>query len=877
MGRPHKSRNDPASLRKRAEAITGADKPPSPESMSPEEAARTLQELRVHQIELQMQNEELRRAQVELDAARARYFDLYDLAPVGYLTVSEKGLILETNITAARLLGVERGALAKRRLTSFILPEDGDLYYLQRKQVLESGLQQVSEIRMARPDGSQFWARVEAAKAESPEGAPVLRVVVSDITRSKHADEELRRSNTVLAGINTIFEEGFQCKTEEELGQNCLRVAKQITGSSLGFIGTIGADGKFHDCAMSDSGWERCAVCDQAGHSHSTCSFNLHKLYGRTLQEGKSFLTNTPSVSPAGLGAFAGDPTLTCFLGVPLVEGGRTIGVMGIGNREGGYQQRELDSLEALALATTEALYRRRSEEALRQNEEQLYTIYQDAPLMMLIVDGGGRIRKANKFAEQCTGVSQAEMVGRCGGEAMRCLNALHDPRGCGYGPLCQTCTLRRTVLDTMATGNSHLQVEASLPLAAAGEGQQVNFLLSTVRLSLAGKSQVLATVQEVTELKRTEEKLRVSEARYRGFFENAAVGTAELDAHGRFTRVNDRYCQITGYSREELLRMRPGDFTHPEDRDTDQEKLASYGRGELPVYAAEKRYVRKDGGVVWAQVTAAMIADGGGKHSAGVIQDITERKLAEKALLLSEKLASVGRMAASIAHEINNPLAAVINALYLARMNADQPDSVRRYLETADDELKRVSHITRQTLGFYRESSAPTRVSVSSVIDSAVDLLRSKIKVKRVVIEKRYDGDFQVKVVAGELRQVIANVLANSLDAVTEDGAIRLRLSTSTCMSNGQRRIRVTVADNGTGIDAATLPHIFEPLFTTKGTTGSGLGLWVSKQIMAKHHGSIRVHSSTRGERRGTTLSIFLPAEGTPEDRTEITNSAAD
>jgi PAS domain S-box-containing protein len=863
MGRQDKSRNDPARLRKRAEAITGADKAPSPESMSPEEAARTLQELRVHQVELQMQNEELRRAQVELDAARARYFDLYDLAPVGYLTVSEKGLILEANITAARLLGVERGVLAKRRLTSFILPEDGDIYYLQRKQVLESGLQQVSEIRMVRPDGAQFWARVEAAKAESPEGAQVLRVVISDITKSKQADEELRRSNTVLAGINTIFEQGFKCRTEEELGQYCLRVAKEITGSGLGFIGTIGADSKFHDCAISDSGWERCAICDQAGHCHPTCSFNLHKRYGRTLQEGKSFLTNISSVPPVGLGAFAGYLTLTCFLGVPLVEGGRTVGMMGIGNREGGYQQQELDSLEALALATTEALYRRRSEEALRQNEEQLYTIYQDAPLMMLIVDGEGRIRKANKFAEQCTGVSEAEMVGRCGGEAMRCLNALHDPRGCGYGPLCQTCTLRHTVLDTMATGNSHLQVEASLPLAAAGEGQQVNFLLSTVRLSLAGKSQVLATVQEVTELKRTEEKLRVSEARYRTLFENNIDAVFMTSPDGTTAAANPAACAMFGMTEEELCRLgRQGlcDLDDPRLAPAlEQRRSTGKFRGELS-------FIRKDGTRFESEVNS-VILPGDEAKSFVILRDITERKRAEKALLLSEKLASVGRMAASIAHEINNPLESVMNALYLARMNADQPDSVRRYLETADDELKRVSHITRQTLGFYREFSTPTRVSVSSVIDSAVDLLRGKIKVKRVVIEKRYDGDFQVRAVAGELRQVIANVLVNSLDAITEDGAIRLRLSRSTCMNNGQRRIRITVADNGAGIDAATLPHIFEPLFTTKGPTGSGLGLWVSKQIMEKHHGCIRVHSSTRGERRGTTLSIFLPAEATPED----------
>ena len=191
MSRKDKARGDPASLRQRAEEMTEAHKPPLLEPMPPEEAGRTLQELRVHQIELQMQNEELRRAQVELDAARARYFDLYDLAPVGYLTVSEKGLILEANLAAARLLGVGRGTLAKRLLTSFFLREDQDIYYLRRKQLLETGLQQVSEMRMVRPDGAQFWARLEAVKADGAEGAPVLRIVISDITKRKHAEEEL--------------------------------------------------------------------------------------------------------------------------------------------------------------------------------------------------------------------------------------------------------------------------------------------------------------------------------------------------------------------------------------------------------------------------------------------------------------------------------------------------------------------------------------------------------------------------------------------------------------------------------------------------------------------------------------------------------------
>ncbi len=132
------------------------------------------------------------------------------------------------------------------------------------------------------------------------------------------------------------------------------------------------------------------------------------------------------------------------------------------------------------------------------------------------------------------------------------------------------------------------------------------------------------------------------------------------------------------------------------------------------------------------------------------VVHDITDHKQTEQALLRSEKLASVGRMASTIAHETNNPLVAVTNALYLARTNADDPASVGQYLEIADDELNRIAYITRQTLGFYRESSAPTAVSVSSTIDSAVDLLRGKIKVKRAAIEKQYDGDLRVTATYG-------------------------------------------------------------------------------------------------------------------------------
>jgi len=181
----------PANLRRRAEQIekSTAQPPERLATLSSEEIRQTLHELRVHQLELEMQNEELRRAQVELDATRARYFDLYDLAPVGYCTVSERGLILEANLTAATLLGVARGELVKQSFARFIIKEDQDAYYLHRKQLFETGNQQASELRMAKKDGTQFWTRLTTTIKQDANGTSVCYAVLSDITKRKRKRE----------------------------------------------------------------------------------------------------------------------------------------------------------------------------------------------------------------------------------------------------------------------------------------------------------------------------------------------------------------------------------------------------------------------------------------------------------------------------------------------------------------------------------------------------------------------------------------------------------------------------------------------------------------------------------------------------------------
>jgi signal transduction histidine kinase len=185
-----------------------------------------------------------------------------------------------------------------------------------------------------------------------------------------------------------------------------------------------------------------------------------------------------------------------------------------------------------------------------------------------------------------------------------------------------------------------------------------------------------------------------------------------------------------------------------------------------------------------------------------------------------------------------------------------------------ADHELRRIAHITRQTLGFYHESSAPTAFLLATLLNSVIDLLQAKMVSTQVIVESQCDDLLQISATFGELRQVIANLVLNSLDALGENGMITLRARRSQNPLDGSSRIRITVADNGQGISAEALPRIFEPFFTSKGATGNGLGLWVGKQIIEKYGGSIWVRSRIC-EPHGTTFSIVLP------ERAEVPTSA--
>jgi signal transduction histidine kinase len=239
---------------------------------------------------------------------------------------------------------------------------------------------------------------------------------------------------------------------------------------------------------------------------------------------------------------------------------------------------------------------------------------------------------------------------------------------------------------------------------------------------------------------------------------------------------------------------------------------------------------------------------------------DVTERRRVEAALLQSEKLAAVGRLSASIAHEINNPLEAVTNLLYLIDQETDLSESARSFTRLAQQELARVSQIATQTLRFYRQPTARTAVRVSEQLDSVLKLYQGRLTSASVEVVRDYRGAAPLLAFDGELRQVFTNLIGNALDAARNGGKIILREREATDWRNGRKGVRVTVADTGHGMSKETLTRIFEPFFSTKGITGTGLGLWVTQGIIQKHEGRAKVCSSENQRHHGTVFTLFFP-----------------
>ena len=252
----------------------------------------------------------------------------------------------------------------------------------------------------------------------------------------------------------------------------------------------------------------------------------------------------------------------------------------------------------------------------------------------------------------------------------------------------------------------------------------------------------------------------------------------------------------------------------------------------------------------------------------AAFLVDLSEQKRSEELLRRTEKLAATGRLAASIAHEINNPLEAITNCMYLLQ-SCNLPEDAKLYLGMAQQELARVAQITTQTLRFYRQSTRATETDVAELLETVLTLYEARLRNNNIAVARDYRPVPLIRAFAGEIRQVFANLVGNALDAMAGDEGDRgarllLRLRPTRDWQTGVPSVSILVSDTGIGMGADTLRRIYEPFFSTKGITGTGLGLWVTRGIVAKHQGTVRVRSSQHAP-SGTVFRVVLPSRWEP------------
>jgi PAS domain S-box-containing protein len=362
----------------------------------------------------------------------------------------------------------------------------------------------------------------------------------------------------------------------------------------------------------------------------------------------------------------------------------------------------------------------------------------------------------------------------------------------------------------------------------------------------------------DVTEKKQAELAL----LRMAAIVESSDDAIISKDLNGVVTTWNDAARRIFGYQPEEII-GRPITLLMPPECLNDEDLIISKIKSGERISHFQTVRVAKDGRRIEVSLTVSPVKDQRGTvvGAAKIVRDVTSQKQMEAALHTSERLASVGRLAATVAHEINNPLEAVTNLIYIAKGHAEASEEIKNCLDAADEELRRVAHLTQQTLGFYRDTSKPALLDISQILEVVLNIYRRKCESKGLTIEQQIESNLTITAVGGEVKQVLSNLLSNASDASTAGGKIRIRARSGLSLRSGGRGIRVTFADSGVGISNEDNEKVFAAFFTTKAAVGTGLGLWITKELLDKRGGRIRFRSST-AEPSGTVMSFYLPSE---------------
>ena len=532
--------------------------------------------------------------------------------------------------------------------------------------------------------------------------------------------------------------------------------------------------------------------------------------------------------------------------------------------------------------AVREATKNKQAEHSIRQSEAELAAIYDNVPLIMLLLDAQNRVRKINKFAASSLARSSSEMLGEHSGKAFRCLHSLDDPNGCGFGPDCGKCALRLAVRQTIATGQSHQNLEARLPLTVTGQTEDHVFLLSTAKLLVDGQLRVLVTLQDVCDRKKAEAQLQHQLNLMKCVTDQSADSIFLTDREGRVTFLNPEAEKVFGFSAAELMGHVLHDMIHhhhPDGREFPAHlcPIVNTLHTGKTLRHLEDVYFRKDGSTVDVSISTGILeADGQRLGLVYVLNDITERKQAARAKLRSQKIEALGTIAGGIAHDFNNILTAINGNARLAMSELHAGHSVHECLSEITKAGNRAAQLVQRILAFSRPVEQKRDIQpLQNVVEEALKLVRATLPA-RIEIRTEFPSDpLAVSVDSSQIHQVIVNLATNAAHAIGDaPGRIDVRITNeylypedlgpASKLQQG-RYVRLQFSDDGCGMSAAVRERIFDPFFTTKPIgLGTGLGLSVVHGIVTCHGGAISVYSEPG---RGTSFHIYFSTVEEPAE----------
>ena len=809
-----------------------------------------------------------------VEKSREKYFDLYDLAPVGYLTLDDNGVISELNLFAAGLLGIERSALIDKPLHGFIKSESRDAFYLHRRDTLQSSTKQTCLLDLDKHEGTPCHVRMDSIGVES-HGRRSMRSIMTDVSGQKRAEDRLRLAYDVLSffnragGIKATIGDILRL-IKKAMGIEAVGI-RLNEGDDYPYYVTDGFSDEFvstekYLCKYDSAGK---IECGGDGNPVLECMCG-NVLSGRTdgalpfFTPGGSFWTNSTTDLLASTIEkdrkartrnrcnSAGYESVAL---IPFHSGLDIMGLLQLNDRERNrFSPETIRFLEDLGNSIGIALSRRQAEEA----HARLAAIVESSDDAIIGKDLRGTIASWNRGAEELYGYAAEEVIDKS-------ISILVPPDCADEVP---------GFLDLIRKGQN---VEHYETVRRKKDGDRINVSLTISPIKDTTGEIVGASViaRDITRRERSEEALRANQLRLAEAMDLAHIVYWEFDTSTETYIFNDPFYALYGTTaeREGGYRMARKDyaqrFIHPDD-------LPAYHQfagkdASISVADIEHRIIRRDGEVRHILARVSVVRDDSGRivKRYGANQDITERRNLEEQLRQAQKMEAIGNLVVGVAHDFNNILTVIVGLGNLMQMSLDKDDINKPYIDQIVTSSERAADLTQSLLAFSRKQRItlePRRVN--GVVTSTAKLLKRLLPEDIVLKCELTDEQTLTMLDLSQIGQVLMNLATNARDAMPQGGSLtitteRVRLDGNFKKTYGFGRpgsyVRLSVSDTGTGIDEETMKRIFDPFFTTKEVgKGTGLGLASAYGIVKQHNGYIGVSSSLL---KGTTFDIYLPS----------------